>query len=579
MKILSVFCFENFLAKVIPSHRHRAHGLLSLNYERVGGRIPARFCPTLEILEDRSMPSLIASQVLPLMFPGGPGGPGGLGTVNTVTVLAPALSSSPTGQLITLTDTIAGAPTGGTVNFTVGAFHLADNVPVVNGVAQITIPIRAGTPAGTVTATYTGTTVFSGSTSSGSGNGTLTFCGPGSASTLLGSTLQTYAVLAGSTVTNTGNTVIVGNVGVSPGSATTGFTTDLPPGPGIVTGGTIHRNDGPGVGTAQQARLELTAAIAVISGESGFNLLPADPSGLTLTPGRYRFASSALLTGTLTLNDQGNPAARFDFLIPFQLTTQSGSRVVFINGGADNVYWDVGSSATLLSSSVFAGNILADQSISLGATASIACGRALARVGAVTLIDNFIDPAPQGPIVVVPATAAANLVIGKATRLGVRASDSTGAASLLYTWSTVSSPAGVAPPAFTVNGTNGAQTTAVIFHAAGTYRFRVTITDKNGLSTTSAVTIRVKQSLTSIQVTPSTATVQRSQADPLTARAFDQFGTAMLIQPIFTWYVANFVGSVSSTGMYTAPKQTLGTAIIRARIGLVSGTTFVTVLA
>jgi Ice-binding-like len=581
MKTLYLSCFGNIFAKVIPIHRLRAQALFSLNFERVSGRTPARFCPTLEILEDRSMPSLIASQVLPLMFPPGPppGPPAVIptATVNTVTVLAPALTaSSPAPQRITLTDTISGAPTGGTVTFHVAGVGTV-SAPVVNGVARVVFTIPVGTPAtagGKVTATYNGTAGFAGSTSSGGGNGTLTFC-TDNASTLLGPTLRTFAVLAGSTVTNTGPTVIVGNVGVSPNPslvAVTGFP------PGSVTGGTIHLNDGPGVGTAINAQNELTTAFNAILGEGGFTTLSGNLGGRTLTPGRYRFLSSAFLNGDLTLNDQNNPTARFDFQIGTTLITASSSRVLFINGGADNVYWDVGSSATLFSSSVFAGNILADQSISLGATASIACGRALAQTGAVTLINNFIDPTPQGPTVVVPATASANLVTGTTTLLRVHGSDSTGAANLRYTWSIVSAPASLTAPTFTANGTNGAQSTTVTFHAAGTYTFRVTITDKNGLSTTSDVTVRVNQSLTSIQVKPHTAMVHRRQADPLAARAFDQFGAALLIQPTFSWSIASGIGSVSGAGMYTPPNQWFGTAIIRARSGQVSGAASVTVL-
>jgi hypothetical protein len=366
------------------------------------------FRPTLEMLEDRTMPSLIASQVLPVLLPTSPANSAaaiaaanaaatGLGTANVVTVLAPALTaSSPTPQQITLIDVIRGVPTGGTVNFTLpGGLGTVNNVPVVNGVAQVVFTIPVGTPAsagGTVTATYSGTVGFAGSTSSGVGNGTLTFCEDG-ASTLLGTTLQTFAVLAGSTVTNTGPTVVVGNVGVSTGSAVTGFTG--PPN-GSVTGGTIQSNDA----VAILAQSQLTTAYNTVAGATGFtDLTGQDLGGLTLTPGVYHFANSAQLTGTLTLNDQNNSAATFEFQIGSTLTTASGARVQFINGGADNVYWQVGSSATLGSSTVFAGNILAQASITLDSTASIACGRALARTGAVTLIDNFIDPVTQGPTI------------------------------------------------------------------------------------------------------------------------------------------------------------------------------------
>ena len=355
-----------------------------------------RRCLTLELLEDRTTPSLIATQVLPLIVPPPviqvPPLDWPAPTVDTVAVVAPSLSdSSPTPQQITLTDTISGAPTGGTVNFSVAGVGAVNNVPVVNGVAQVVFTIPVGTPntaGGTVTATYSGTTGFAGSTSVGGGNGTLTFC-MDNASTLLGTTLQSFAVLAGSTVTNTGSTVIVGNVGVGPGSSVTGF----PPG-SVIAPSTIHINDGP----ASLAQVQLTTAYTTILSEVGgfINLTGQDLGGLTLTPGRYHFDTSAQLTGTLMLDDQNNPTARFDFQIGSSLTTASNSAILFINGGADNVYWQVGSSATLGSTTVFAGNILANSSITLITNASIACGRALAQTGGVTLDTNFIDPGP-GP--------------------------------------------------------------------------------------------------------------------------------------------------------------------------------------
>jgi hypothetical protein len=397
MKNLSLSFLGNLFAKVIPGHRLRAQALSSLNFERAGGQTAARFCPTLEILEDRTMPSLIASQVLPFLL--------NTATTNTVTVLAPALSaSSPTPQLITLRDTIPGAGTGGTVTFTLPGGGTV-TAPVVNGVAQITIPILAGTPAGTVTAAYSVTPGIVVSTSSGAGNGTLTFCGPDSASTLLGPNLRTFAVLGGAGVTNTGNTVIAGNVGTP---LTLASITGFPPGVVLPPSSIIT---GP-LSTAATAEIELANDITSINllapgptqgpavGPYIFANPTQDLSGLTLTPGVYKFNSNVTLTGTLTLNDENNPAALFVFQIPNTLITSTGSRVMFINGGADNVYWDVGNSASLPGGvgtpTVFAGNILALHSIQLGATTSIACGRALAETASVTLIDNFIDPAPQG---------------------------------------------------------------------------------------------------------------------------------------------------------------------------------------
>ena len=195
-------------------------------------------------------------------------------------------------------------------------------------------------------------------------------------------TADPFAVLAGSTVTNTGPSIVGGDLGVSPGSSITGFP------PGTVTG-TIHNTDA----VAMQAQNDLTTAYNFASGEScGTNLTGQNLGGLTLTPGVYCFMSSAQLTGALTLNSQGNPNAVFVFQIGSTLTTASASSVLFSNGGeGDNVFWQVGSSAALGTTTTFAGNILALTSISLDTGANIGCGRALARNGAVTMDTNDVS--------------------------------------------------------------------------------------------------------------------------------------------------------------------------------------------
>ncbi|MDZ4169740.1 MAG: ice-binding family protein, partial [Coriobacteriia bacterium] len=195
---------------------------------------------------------------------------------------------------------------------------------------------------------------------------------------------SSFAVLAGSTITNTGPTTISGlaggDIGVSPGTAITGF----PPG---VISGVMHSADA----AASQAQTALTAAYLDAAGRSTTqDLTGQDLGGLTLTPGVYSFSSSAQLTGQLTLNGLGNPDAVFIFKIGTTLTTASNSSVVFINGAQScNVYWQVGSSATLGSGTQFKGNILALTSITL-VTGAAVDGRLLARNGAVTLDSNVI---------------------------------------------------------------------------------------------------------------------------------------------------------------------------------------------
>jgi type VI secretion system secreted protein VgrG len=194
---------------------------------------------------------------------------------------------------------------------------------------------------------------------------------------------QSYAVLAGSTVTNTGPSVIGGDLGLSPGTSVTGFP------PGVVSGGAIHAADG----AALSAQNSLTTAYNSLAGQSCTqDLTGQDLGGKALTPGVYCFSSSGALTGSLTLNAQGNAAAVFLFKFGSTLTTASGSSVVISNGGSQcNVFWQVGSSATLGTSTAFAGNILALTSITANTSANVV-GRVLARNGAVTLDSNNITP-------------------------------------------------------------------------------------------------------------------------------------------------------------------------------------------
>jgi hypothetical protein len=190
-----------------------------------------------------------------------------------------------------------------------------------------------------------------------------------------------FVVLAGSTVTNSGATALTGDLGVSPGTAVTGFP------PGTLTGA-IHAGDP----TSAVGMSDLTMAYNDVAGRTLAPVTVAgNIGGLTLPPGLYKStASLSISSGDLTLDAQGDPNAVFVFQITSTLTTTSG-RGVILSGGAkaSNVFWQVGTSATLGTTSGFKGTIMANQSITLNTGATLN-GRALARIGAVTLAGNAV---------------------------------------------------------------------------------------------------------------------------------------------------------------------------------------------
>ncbi len=290
-------------------------------------------------------------------------------------------------------------------------------------------------------------------------------------------TAQNFAVLGGSTVTNTGATTVNGNVGVSPGSAVTGFP------PGTVVGGAIHSNDA----VAMQAQNDLTTAYNnIASTPCTVDLTGQNLGGLTLTPGVYCFTSSAQLTGALTLDALGNANALFLFKIGSTLTTATSSSVTVINNGGSScnkVFWQAGSSATLGTGSSFVGDILALTSITL-TTGSNTNGRALARNGAVTLDTNNVNTCGVSvcPIITVNPATLPNGSVGTPYNQTVSASGGTAP----YTFSVSS---GVLPTGLLLNSATGA--IAGTPTTAGTFTFTITATDANGCSGSRLYTVTI----------------------------------------------------------------------------------------
>jgi len=206
----------------------------------------------------------------------------------------------------------------------------------------------------------------------------------------------TFGILAGSTVTNapivTGTTThVTGDVGVWPGTAITGYP------PGTATGAFFT---GPGPGPAMTAQGDLTTAYNNAAGAPGGAALTGDIGGQTKPPGVYKATTTLGITGILTLDGSTNPNGVWIFQVGSALTTAAGSpgtpasQVILIGGAqAHNVFWQVGSSATLGTYSLFQGTIMAQASITLTTGATLN-GRALARSGAVTTDSNPVNVPP-----------------------------------------------------------------------------------------------------------------------------------------------------------------------------------------
>lgn len=257
-------------------------------------------------------------------------------------------------------------------------------------------------------------------------------------------TATPYSVLAATTVTNTGPTTLQGDLGLSPGTAITGF----PPG---IAAGTTHAADA----VALQAQSDLTTAYNNAAGQPLTASVSGDLVGQTLTEGVYRSTTSLGLSGQLTLDGQGNPASVFIFQVASTLITASASSVILTNGAqACNVFWQVGSSATLGTASSFKGTILALTSVTVQTNARVE-GRALARNGQVSLDTNVVTTpacvttpttsAPAQTTTPTPAVTSTETVTPTATTTATESAAATSTATQPATSSATITPTPPAP--------------------------------------------------------------------------------------------------------------------------------------
>jgi hypothetical protein len=196
---------------------------------------------------------------------------------------------------------------------------------------------------------------------------------------------------------------------------------------------------------------------------------------------------------------------------------------------------------------------------------------------------SFTGESITGPTVVNPAAANPSPVTGTTTSLSALGADAAGEGSLTYTWVVTRQPAGATTPVFSFdtgisNGTNGAKNATATFYLAGAYTFTVTLTDPNNQTASSSVNVTVNQALSSISVSPANVTLADRAQQQFQAVALDQFSQKLASQPTFAWSIASGgVGSINSSGQYTAPSSETGSATVQAKSGNVTGPATVTI--
>jgi hypothetical protein len=303
---------------------------------------------------------------------------------------------------------------------------------------------------------------------------------------------------------------------------------------------------------------------------------PPTVSGISSSKGAGIYEAATAIPITLTFSNA--------------VTVTAGTPQLALNAGSGAVaYYTSGSGTTTLTFTytVAVGQSSLDLDYSStaaltpnGATIQDAAGNAAVLTLPATGTDSLatrrivIDSSP--PTVATAATAVPNPVTGKTVNLSVLGADvDTGQASLKYTWQATSVPSGLATPTFSANGSNAAQDSTATFSQAGTYLFTVTIADLEGLTVTSSVRVTVNQTLTTITMSPSQASLYLGTTQQFSATAKDQFGIALSPQPTITWTTTT--GTISSSGLLTAP-NTSATGTVTSASGSVRGTATVNVV-
>jgi autotransporter-associated beta strand protein len=412
-----------------------------------------------------------------------------------------------------------------------GTFDLAgrsENVDFVLGSGTITDSAPATTSILTV-GTAGGSGTFDGAIVNGCGTIALTKIGAGTL-TLAGS--NTYT---GATTVSAGTLRVDGSLAASAVSVDSGATLD-------------------GTGT-------IAGPVSVAS------------AGI-LAPGNA--APGSLTTGSLSLASGAN----FDSIINGTSTGTFGQVDVSGNVSLSGAHLNLTGTRTNHAADVLPIISNAGTSAITGTFASLAQGATVTVNGVNYLVSytggsgSSMTLTNAGLTVATAAAASPSPVTGTTAALSVLGADALGESHITYTWATTGTPP--AAVTFSANGANAAKNTTATFTKAGTYNFQVTLTDTAGLSTASSVSVTVNQTLTSIAVSPATTGVAESHTAQFSAVAKDQFGNALTTQPTFTWSVPTGIGSVNSSGLYTAPGST-GTATVKAVSGSVNGTASVTV--